>query len=90
MSSQPHAPQVRADVLFRRVGDDWILFDPVRDQLHSINLVAALVWRMLADGDSLSEIEAEVAQAFADKVQGDPSGEAIAQFRTAGLLEPGT
>ncbi len=83
-------PRVRTDVVFRRVGDEWVLFDPVADQLHSINLVAALVWRLLADGDSRGEIELALAEAFEERMAGDPLAESIAQFRDAGLLAPGT
>ena len=38
----PHRhPRVRDDVVFRRVGEDWIVFDPVTQRIHVLNLSAA-------------------------------------------------
>ncbi len=88
MVDKPLLPPVRSDILFRRVGDEWILFDPVADQLHSVNLAAAMVWRLLADGESRESIESAIAEAFDGRANGDPVGEAIEQFRRAGLLQP--
>ena len=37
-------PVARNDVLLRRVGSEWVLFDARKDRAHVLNLTAAVVW----------------------------------------------
>lgn len=37
-------PMARGDVVLRRVGNEWVLFDAARDGAHVLNLTAAVVW----------------------------------------------
>ena len=89
MVANSSLPQTRTDVVFRRVGDEWVLFDPEADQLHAINLAAALVWRLLSDGEDRETIQESLIEAFGDRMVGDPLAESLAQFQNAGLLKPG-
>ena len=82
-------PRRRADVVFRRVGDDWLLFDPRTQRIHVLNLTAALVWSFLEGERSLEEIEAGVREAFAEGGEAaEPARAALARFAEEGLLEP--
>ena len=59
MDAQPTA---RQDVLLRRVGSEWVLFDARRDRAHVLNLTAAVVWTY-CDGSHGSEaIAAAIVQ----------------------------
>lgn len=37
-------PMARGDVVLRRVGNEWVLFEAARDRTHVLNLTAAVVW----------------------------------------------
>lgn len=89
MATQPTGhPRARDDVMFRQVDEEWVVFDPAADQLHVLNLTAALIWSHL-DGDNAPEqIAATVEDAFgidADQAAADVAA-ALSDFRTAGLL----
>ena len=81
-------PRARPDVVFRRVGEDWLLFDPRSGEIHVLNLSAALVWSFCTGEHPVERIATEVAEAYPEGVEGEPVAEALAQFRDAGLLEP--
>jgi len=84
-------PKTRTDVIFRQLDDDWVLFDPRSDQLHVLNLSAAVVW---AHCDGLTDLDA-LAGALIGAFEADLSHAqarldaeaAVARFREAGLLE---
>lgn len=85
------APKARSDVLFRQLEDEWVLFDPQADELHVLNLSAALVWTHCDGARDVRGIAEAVAGAFEPPV---PSGRVerdvdatLARFRDAGLLE---
>jgi hypothetical protein len=84
-------PKSRSDVVFRPLDNSWVLFDPVVEQLHVLNLSAALVWAHL-DGESTPQ---EVAEAVGSAFN-PPKGpedvitdveQTLDRFREAGLLE---
>ncbi len=84
-------PRSRTDVIFRPLDDSWVLFDPVSEQLHVLNLSAALVWANL-DGESTPEAVAEaVGSAFSPpKTAADvltDVQQTLGRFRDAGLLD---
>jgi len=82
-------PAARDDVLLRRVGSEWVLFDARADRAHVLNLTAAVVWTYL-DGAHGSEA---IAEAIARDVR-DSAPEAIrtdveqllVRFASEGLL----
>jgi len=83
-------PRWRDDVIFRQLDDEWVVFDPEADKLHTLNLTAALVWSHLTGGVERESIAAEVAAAFesgvtADDVLDDVNA-AIRRFHSEGLL----
>ena len=80
-------PHARPDVLFRRVGEDWVLFDSSGQQLHVMNLTAALVWSYCTGEHPVRTIEAEVSGAFPDS-PADPGVRLILEaFRVAELFK---
>ncbi len=91
MATQPAGhPRAREDVLFRQVEDEWVVFDPAANDLHVLNLAAALIWSHCTGAYSPEQI----AQAL-QEVYGIEPGQAAAdvqttleRFREAGLLRP--
>ena len=62
-------PTARADVLLRRVGSEWVLFDARHDRAHVLNLTAAVVWTY-CDGAHASDA---IADAIAREIEGTDS-----------------
>ena len=83
-------PVARADVLLRRVGSEWVLFDASHDRAHVLNLTAAVVWTY-CDGRHAS---VEIAEAIArglqdtgpDAIKGDIE-QVLHRFASEGLLQ---
>jgi hypothetical protein len=84
-------PTARHDVLLRRVGSEWVLFDARQDRAHVLNLTAAVVWTY-CDGSHCSEA---IATAIVQEVPGAGSEKAILgdietvlrRFASEGLLQ---
>lgn len=76
-------------MVFRQLSDDWVIFDPVANQIHVLNLSAALVWTSCDGTRALDEIVGEVAASFVDAspeaVRGDVEA-ALQRFGSEGLL----
>lgn len=84
-------PKGRSDVVFRPLDDSWVLFDPRTEQLHVLNLSAALIWEHLDGETSLEEIAEAVGSAFdppiaASRALADVEP-VLQRFRDAGLLD---
>ena len=79
-------PRVRPELVFRRVGEDWVVFDPAEQDIHVLNLSAALVWSYCTGEHEVATIEREVARAWED-VDDPGVREALREFADAGLLE---
>ncbi len=86
----PVRPTARQDVVFRQLDDDWVIFDPAADRLHSLNLTAALVWSHLTGDLAVAEIADAVGASFDPPVEGNAivrDVHAVLQrFREEGLL----
>lgn len=82
----PARPRARPDVLFRRVGEEWLLFDPRTDRIHVLNLSAALVWSHLSGELDMEEIRARMAAAYGQPVDPAAVEGALARFHAEGLL----
>ena len=83
-------PLGRAEVVFRQLDEEWVIFDPKTHRLHALNLTAALVWEHCTGEMTMPEIASVVAEAFPqpvdpDAVLRDVEG-AVAQFHAEGLL----
>lgn len=63
-------PRARDDVVFRQLDEEWVIFDPVADRLHALNLTAALVWAHCTGEFDASEMAAAVGGAFEPPVDG--------------------
>jgi PqqD family protein of HPr-rel-A system len=74
--------------MFRQVDDEWVVFDPAANDLHVLNLSAALIWSHLTGDCSEADIAAAVQEAFGIEPQQAESDvrEALGRFRSAGLL----
>ena len=84
-------PQARADVVFRSVSGDWVLYDPRTQDLHVLNVTAAAVW-LCCDGTlDLDAIARHLVEEMEDappfEVVRQDVAEAVARFRADGLLE---
>ena len=80
----------RDDIIFRRLDDEWVVFDPEAVKIHTLNLTAALVWLHLTGEVDEDAIACSVADSFEhavalEQVRPDVAT-AIRQFRDAGLL----
>ncbi len=85
---RPWTPRARPDLVFRRVGEDWVVFDPRTQDLHVLNLAAALVWSFCTGEHAVDEIEARVAEAW-EGVDDPGVRAALDRFAQAGLLVEG-
>ena len=74
--------------MFRQVDDEWVVFDPTSNDLHVLNLSAALIWSHLTGESSEEEIVSAVCEAYGIEAQQAEADvrEALERFRGAGLL----
>ena len=83
-------PTARHDVVLRRVGSEWVLFDARRERAHVLNLAAAVVWTycdgshgMGAMADAITRavdgVEAQAVHADIEQV--------LRRFADEGLLQ---
>ncbi len=83
-------PKARGDVSERLVAGERVVLDPETNQLHQLNVTAAVVWE-LCDGErTIREIAAELQARFeVDEEQALADTTAlIDSLRGLGLLEP--
>ncbi len=83
-------PVARDDVVLRRVGSEWVLFDARADRAHVFNLTAAVVWTYC---DGMHGAEA-IAEAIAHDVPGAEASairtdveQVLRRFADEGLLQ---
>ncbi len=90
MATAPDAhPQARDDVLFRQVDEEWVVFDPTANELHILNLSAAVVWSHCTGEMTPGEIAAALGEAYdidEARALADVAA-ALERFREAGLLQ---
>lgn len=84
-------PRGRSDLIFRQVGDEWLLFDPTSGNIHVLNLSAALVWSQCDGETPADQMAAAIREAYDQEVP--PAGEVYAlvmstlkEFHELGLL----
>ena len=83
-------PTARGDVVLRRVGNEWVLFDAAHDRAHVLNLTAAVVWTY-CDGEHdpgaiSAAINREIAGTPSEQVLSDVEG-VLRRFGGEGLLQ---
>lgn len=57
-------PKLRGDIIFRRVEDDFVIYDPVTDRTAFLNLSAAVVVDLCDGTRTPDEIAQESSAAF--------------------------
>ena len=90
--SHPTMPEARGDIVFRQVGDEWLLFDPITGEIHVLNLSAALLWSHCDGTTPVATVLATLGEAFGDAPSREELlGEAHAtlqRFQDCQLLVP--
>ncbi len=79
-------PVGRDDVVFRKVGEDWLLFDPESQEIHVLNLPSALAWTLCTGELDVEGIHSEMEEAYGEDVPPGQIREILERFRDAGLL----
>ena len=79
-------PRARDDVIFRKTGDEWLLYDPNTDDIHVLNLSAALAWTLCTGDNDVDEIQRQVEEAFLTSSVNSDVSEIIDEFQAAGLF----
>lgn len=86
----PTHPTARPDVVLRRVGSEWVLFDARRDRAHVLNLTAALVWTYcdgtFGSAEMAATIAREVPDGATERIQDDIE-RTLQRFAAEGLLQ---
>jgi PqqD family protein of HPr-rel-A system len=81
-------PRAREDLLFRQVDEEWVLFDPAANELHVLNLPAAIVWSHCTGEWTPEEIAGKLQETYGletERALTDVRA-ALARFAEAGLL----
>lgn len=55
---------VKAGVIWRRIGGKTFIIDTDREKMHSLNETAAFFWELLAAGKETGEIARKAAERF--------------------------
>jgi hypothetical protein len=79
-------PKARDDVAFRHVGEGWVLFDPVSQRIHVLDVVDALLWSFCTGESDVPALEEEVRQAFGPAIDDPRVPQALQSFLDEGLL----
>ena len=79
-------PRSREDVVLRKVGNEWLLFDPRHQRIHALNLSATLVWSHCTGEYTPEDIEEAVVLAYGTEEARPHVLTALEQFRDEDLL----
>lgn len=56
--------KARNDVVSRQVGDEWVLYDPVSQKMHVLNVTTGIVWNLLDGAHTFDELVQATREAF--------------------------
>lgn len=89
-SDAPERPAGREDVVFRQLDDEWVLYDPGSNKLHTLNLTAALVWTHCDGTRTTDDLATAVGETYEqvpdlDRVVSDVA-EVVARLHAEGLF----
>ena len=75
-------------LIVRRTGDELLILDTVKDQIHQLNPSAAFVWEKLDEGLSDGDISRLLSVEFDidDEVARSDVAAAVTRFRALGLI----
>lgn len=83
-------PRVRDDLVFRPLGEEWVVYDPRTRDLHVLNVTAAAVWACcdgsLTPAEMAVELEAHLEAAPPTAEVRRDVDRALARFADEGLL----
>jgi len=88
--------RVRDGLPVQRLGDELMVFDPVRDEVHVLNETSAAIWEGVQDGLDIETIAKRLGERFDLSCIPDPRGlilAALEEMAGKGILElgePGT
>ena len=68
LSDHHSRPRGRDDVILRQLDDEWVIYDPLSQELHVLNPTAALVWLYCTGDKTSSAIVAALEGVFQDQV----------------------
>ena len=78
------------NVMSRKVGDEWVLYDQGDKSVHVLNTTAEFVWRMCDGSLTLPEIEDRMRETF-DVPEGTDTNKAIdnilQEFTDLGIIQ---
>lgn len=84
-------PLQKDGILSRKLGKEWMLYDPEKGSIHVINGMAEFVWKMCDGSHTLDEMEKRVKDVYqvAEGAALSRDLESIVQsFASMGLLIP--
>lgn len=82
--------KARENVVCRQVDDEWVLYDPVSEKMHVLNVTAGLIWNHLDGTQTFDELVRLAHEAFDPPVHVDTVARDVRalleQFLAAGLM----
>jgi hypothetical protein len=88
MGEKGKRPKKRADLLSEDLGEETVIYDTIGQEVHALNLTAALIWKLCDGCHGLEEIVEEMTNTF--DVQPETARKDIAKaledFQKLGLL----
>jgi len=85
-----NSPKAREDVVSRKVDDEWVLYDPVSQKMHVLNVTSAVIWNRLDGTQTLDDLVRATSEAFEPapplEVVAADLGKVLEQLADEGLL----
>lgn len=82
--------KARENVVYRQVDDEWVLYDPVSEKMHVLNVTAGLIWNHLDGTQTFDDLVSLVHEAFDPPAPTDVARRdvraVLEQFFSAGLM----
>ncbi len=78
----------REGLIVEEVGDALVIYDRARDEVHSLNPTAALIWRACDGSTSVARLAVKVTKQHGQELGTDICHQTIATLYATQLLEP--
>jgi len=83
-------PNKKMVVHARKLGAEWLLYDPEKEKLHILNPTAEFVWRLCDGNHDIASIKAEMRDKYDinddQRLDGDLNG-ILKEFARIGILQ---